>query len=389
MTPLDQLPARTLMGPGPSDVDPRVLDALSKPTIGHLDPAFLQVMDEVQEMLRQVLVTENPFTIAVSGTGSAAMEAAVDNLVTPGDRVVIGVNGVFGTRLVDMAGRAGAEVAALEFPWGQPVPAEAVEDELKKANTSIVMLVHGETSTGVQQPMEGIGDLCHEQGALLLIDCVTSLGGVPVQLDGWGVDACYSGTQKCLSVPPGVSPLSFSSHALEKLEARDEKVHSWYLDMSMIRDYWGANRRYHHTAPINMIYALHEGLRLILDEGLEARWSRHQRHAEALWVGLEALGWSLYVDEAHRLAPLTTARPPEGVDEKDLRARLLQEDSIEIGGGLGPLAGEVVRVGLMGASSTPENLVRFLAAVERICGVEGSPGVDAAESALGREAAVG
>jgi alanine-glyoxylate transaminase/serine-glyoxylate transaminase/serine-pyruvate transaminase len=389
MTPLDQLPKRTLMGPGPSDVDPRVLDALSKPTIGHLDPAFLQVMDEVQEMLRQVLATENPFTIAVSGTGSAAMEATVDNLVAAGDRVVIGVNGVFGTRLVDMAGRAGAEVTALEFPWGQPIPAEAVEAELKKATTSIVMLVHGETSTGVQQPMEGIGDICQEHGALLLIDCVTSLGGVPVHLDGWGVDACYSGTQKCLSVPPGVSPLSFSPRALEKLEARDEKVHSWYLDMSMIRDYWGANRRYHHTAPINMIYALHEGLRLIVDEGLKARWDRHRRHAEALWAGLEALGWSLFVDEAYRLAPLTTARPAEGVDEKDLRARLLQEDNIEIGGGLGPLAGEVVRVGLMGASSTPENLLRFLAAVERIGGVEGSPGVDAAEAALGREATAG
>jgi len=371
------------MGPGPSNVAPAVLEALSQPTIGHLDPVFLEIMDDVQDMMRRVLNTNNPFTIAVSGTGSAAMEAAVDNLVEPGDRVVVGVNGVFGTRLVDMLERIGADIEALELEWGEPVPLEAVETALKASPTKLVMLVHGETSTGVLQPLEGVGDLCHDHGALLLIDCVTSLGGVPVHLDAWGVDACYSGTQKCLSVPPGLSPLSFSPDALEKLEGRSIKVPSWYLDMSMIREYWGANRRYHHTAPINMVYSLYEGLRLVLEEGLENRWERHRRNAVALWAGLQALGWKPFVEERFRLTPLTTAEPPEGVDEKAMRARLLADHNIEIGGGLGPLAGKVVRIGLMGTSSTTENLLRFLEAVEDITGAPAGQGVDAAEEALG------
>ena len=383
MTSVAELPVRTLMGPGPSDVDQRVLGAMAYPTIGHLDPRFLEIMDDVQAMLRQVMMTANPFTIAVSGTGSAAMEAAVDNLVNSGDRVIVGVNGVFGTRLVDMAGRAGAEVVPLEFPWGEPIPYEAIEEELHRKKTRLVMVVHGETSTGVMQPMDGLGELCRESGALLLIDCVTSLGGVPVLLDEWGVDACYSGAQKCLSVPPGVSPLSFGQRALDALDARESPVPSWYLDMSMIRDYWGANRRYHHTAPINMVYALHEGLRIVLEEGMENRWLRHRSHAEALWAGLEALGWVPFVEEPFRLAPLTTARPPQGVDEKAFRADLLAEHGIEIGGGLGPLAGQVVRIGLMGTSSTRENLLRFLEATERLTGVKGGPGVRAAEKALG------
>lgn len=378
----EDIPSRTLMGPGPSNVATGVLEALALPTIGHLDPAFLQVMDEVQEMLRQVLNTSNRFTIAVSGTGSAAMEAAVDNLVEPGDRVIVGVNGVFGTRLVDMLQRVGAVVEALEVPWGLPVDVEDVEQALKAAPTKLVMLVHGETSTGVLQPLEGVGDLCREHGAMLLIDCVTSLGGVPLYMDEWNIDACYSGTQKCLSVPPGLSPLSFSPAAVEKLESRSGKVPSWYLDMSMIRDYWGADRRYHHTAPINMVYSLHEGLRQVLEEGLEERWNRHGRNARALWAGLEALGWELFVEEEYRLAPLTTVKPPAEVDEKDLRARLLAEFDIEIGGGLGPLAGQVVRVGLMGTSSTPGNLLRFLGAVESLTGVADGRGVGAAEAAL-------
>lgn len=382
MSRLNSLPHRILMGPGPSNVAPAVLEALSRPTIGHLDPVFLEIMDDVQDMLRRVLNTNNPFTIAVSGTGSAAMEAAVDNLVEPGDRVVVGVNGVFGARLVDMLERIGADIETLELEWGGPVPLEAVETALKASPTKLVMLVHGETSTGVLQPLEGVGDLCHDHGALLLIDCVTSLGGVPVHLDAWNVDACYSGTQKCLSVPPGLSPLSFSPAALEKLEGRSIKVPSWYLDMSMIREYWGANRRYHHTAPINMVYSLYEGLRLVLEEGLEKRWERHRRNAVALWAGLQALGWKLIVDEEFRLTPLTTAEPPEGVDEKAVRARLLADHNIEIGGGLGPLAGKVVRIGLMGTSSTTENLLRFLEAVEDITGAPAGRGVDAAEAAL-------
>ncbi|MFC1499865.1 pyridoxal-phosphate-dependent aminotransferase family protein [Candidatus Zixiibacteriota bacterium] len=377
-----EIPERLLMGPGPSNVSASVLQALSRPTIGHLDPAFLAIMDQVQDMLRSVLATDNPFTIAVSGTGSAAMEAAVDNLVEPGDRVIVGVNGVFGTRLVDMAGRAGAEVETLEADWGSPVPVEDVEEALKRKPADLVMLVHGETSTGVMQPVEGVGELCHEHGALLLLDCVTSLAGAPVRLDEWEVDVCYSGAQKCLSVPPGVSPLTFSDRAVKKLESRQQKVASWYLDMSMIRNYWGENRAYHHTAPINMIYALHEGLRLILDEGLENRWARHQSHAEALWAGLEAIGWEPFVSEEYRLPPLTTVRPPAGVDEKIFRGRLLKEHSIEIGGGLGPLAGEVVRVGLMGASSTPESLLRFLSATESLTGAPEGAAVDAAERSL-------
>ncbi len=379
------IPERLLMGPGPSNVAPSVLEALSRPTIGHLDPAFLVIMDQVQEMLRSVFNTDNPFTIAVSGTGSAAMEAAVDNLVEPGDRVIVGVNGVFGTRLVDMAGRAGAEVEALEFDWGTPIPIEAVEEALKRKPADLVMLVHGETSTGVMQPVEGVGALCHEHGALLLLDCVTSLGGAPVLLDTWEVDVCYSGAQKCLSVPPGVSPLTFSDRAVEKLESRKQKVPSWYLDMSMIRNYWGENRAYHHTAPINMIYALHEGLRLILEEGLEKRWARHLRHAEALWAGLEAIGWEPFVGQEYRLPPLTTVRPPAGLNEKEFRGRLLEEHDIEIGGGLGPLAGQVVRVGLMGASSTPESLLRFLSATEALSGAPAGAAVDAAEHLLAQE----
>jgi len=387
MNQMSEIPSRLLMGPGPSNVPPSVLEALAGPTIGHLDPVFLEVMDQVQEMLRAVLLTDNPFTIAVSGTGSAAMEAAVDNLVEPGDRVIVGVNGVFGTRLVDMAGRAGAEVDRIEADWGMPIPIEAIEAALKRNPVSLVMLVHGETSTGVMQPIEGVGDLCHEHGAMLLLDCVTSLAGVPVRIDDWGVDVCYSGAQKCLSVPPGVSPLTFSERAIAKLESRDSKVASWYLDMTMIRNYWGEKRAYHHTAPINMVYALHEGLRLILEEGLENRWDRHRRHAAALQAGLQAIGWEPFVDEAWRLPPLTTIRPPAGVDEKEFRGRLLQEHDIEIGAGLGPLAGEVVRVGLMGASSSPESVLRFLASTESLTGAVPGEATNAAEQLLDRQEA--
>jgi alanine-glyoxylate transaminase/serine-glyoxylate transaminase/serine-pyruvate transaminase len=382
MRAMENLPRRTLMGPGPSDVDPRVLAALARPTIGHLDPAFLVLMDEVQEMARWVLETANPFTIAVSGTGSAAMEAAVDNLLEAGEHAIVGVNGVFGTRLVEMAGRTGATVRAVEAPWGEPIPPGRIEEALREQPAKLVMLVHGETSTGVLQPLEGLGRLCREHGALLLIDCVTSLGGTPVHLDDWEVEACYSGTQKCLSVPPGLSLLTLSERAIAALESRRGKVPSWYLDLTLIREYWGSNRRYHHTAPINMVYALHEGLRLVLEEGLEARCRRHLLHARALWAGLEALGWRLFVDEPYRLPPLTTATPPEGVDEARLRRRLLEEHGIEIGGGLGPLAGKVVRIGLMGASSTPENLIRFLAAVETITGAEPDSGTAAARRLL-------
>jgi alanine-glyoxylate transaminase/serine-glyoxylate transaminase/serine-pyruvate transaminase len=382
MRAMEDLPRRTLMGPGPSDVDPRVLAALARPTIGHLDPAFLAVMDEVQEMARRVLETTNPFTIAVSGTGSAAMEAAVDNLLEAGEHAIVGVNGVFGTRLVEMAGRTGATVRAVEAPWGEPIPPGRIEEALREQPAKLVMLVHGETSTGVLQPLEGLGRLCREHGALLLIDCVTSLGGTPVHLDDWEVEACYSGTQKCLSVPPGLSLLTLSERAIAALESRRGKVPSWYLDLTLIREYWGSNRRYHHTAPINMVYALHEGLRLVLEEGLDARWRRHLLHARALWAGLEALGWGLFVAEPYRLPPLTTATPPEGVDEARLRRRLLEEHGIEIGGGLGPLAGRVVRIGLMGASSTPQNLLRFLAAVETITGAEPDSGTAAARRLL-------
>src|SRR5947209_17120947 len=276
MTQPLSIPQRVLLGPGPSDVPPRVLQAMAQPTIGHLDPVFLRLMDEVQAGRKQVFQTQNEMTLAVSGTGSAGMETAFVNLVEPGDRVLIGVNGVFGGRMVDVAQRCGAEVQTIEAPWGQTIDQDRMIEAIRKHKPKIVAIVHAETSTGVHQPLDRLGAAAHENGALLLIDCVTSLGGLPVEIDLWGVDAAYSGTQKCLSCPPGLSPLTLSSRAVEKIQSRKTKVQSWYLDITMVRQYWGQERAYHHTAPINMLYALRESLAIVLEEGLEQRFARHK-----------------------------------------------------------------------------------------------------------------
>jgi alanine-glyoxylate transaminase/serine-glyoxylate transaminase/serine-pyruvate transaminase len=374
-------PQRILMGPGPSDTHPRVLAALGAPTVGHLDPYFLQVMNEVQDMLKQVFQSSNEMTLAVSGTGSAGMETCVVNLVEPGDTVLIGVNGVFGGRMADVAGRAGAKVVTIERPFGEVFSTQEIADAVKQHSPKVVGLIHAETSTGALQPLEEISQVVHDAGALLLADCVTSLGGVPVKVDEWQLDAVYSGTQKCLSCPPGLSPVTFSPRAVEVMEARTTKVSSWYLDMSMVRNYWGESRAYHHTAPINMNYGLHVALQLVLEEGLENRFARHQRNHEALRDGLQALGIAYAVEDGLRLPMLNAVKIPDGTDDAAVRSQLLNEFGIEIGAGLGPMKGKTWRIGLMGAASTPNNVLLFLAALEKCLTTQGirvSPGAGVA-----------
>lgn len=355
-------PFRLLMGPGPSDVPPRVLRALGAPTVGHLDPFYLEVMNDTRGLLQQVFRTKNELTMPMSATGMAGMETCVVNLVEPGDEVLIGVNGVFGTRMCDVAERAGAKVHRMDLEWGKVFSPEDVKKALDAhPNVKVVGLVHAETSTGAHQPLEEIGPLVREHGALLLVDAVTSLGGAPVEVDAWAIDACYSGSQKCLSCPPGLSPVTFGERALARMDARSTKVQSWYLDLSMIRSYWGAARAYHHTAPVNMTYALREALRIVVEEGLEARFERHRRHHRALRAGLEAYGLS-YIPE-RSLPMLNAVRVPGGVDDKAVRGALLREHGIEIGGGLGPFAGKAWRIGLMGASSTRRHVTALLGAL--------------------------
>ncbi len=361
-------PARILLGPGPSTVHPRVLKAMSHPLLGHLDPQFIGVMNEVQELLRFVFETENQLTIPVSGTGSAGMEAALCNFIEPGDEVVIGVNGYFGERLCDMADRYGATVRRLEKPWGEVFSADEIEAELEKKPAKIVALVHAETSTGTLQPMEGMSALAHRYGALFLIDCVTSLGGVPVKIDEWDVDIAYSGTQKCLSCPPGLSPVTISERARDVMHQRKSKVKNWYLDLTMVEHYWGDTRTYHHTAPISMNFALREALRLVYEEGLKTRFERHRQNARLLWAGLEDLGLTMHVPLAYRLPTLTTVRVPESLDEADVRKKLLSQYNIEIAGGLGAFSGKVWRIGLMGYSSRKENIKLLLAALQDLMG---------------------
>jgi alanine-glyoxylate transaminase / serine-glyoxylate transaminase / serine-pyruvate transaminase len=361
-----KVPPRLLMGPGPSLVDPRVLQAMALPLVGHLDPYFLEVMDRTQELLRYVFETENRLTVPVSGTGSAGMEAAVANLVESGDRVLVCINGYFGQRLADMAGRYGAQVETLTRPWGEVFSAQEIQQALERQPAKVVAIVQAETSTGALQPLDEIARVVQAAGGLLIVDAVTSLGGVPVRVDALGIDACYSGTQKCLSVPPGLAPVTFGPRAVQALQNRKTRVANWYLDLSLVEKYWGRERTYHHTAPISANYGLYEGLRIVAEEGLEARWERHLQNARLLWQGVEALGLSLHVPEAHRLPSLTTVRVPDGVDEARLRARLLHEYNIEIGGGLGELKGKVWRVGLMGFASRRENVTLFLAALEEL-----------------------
>jgi alanine-glyoxylate transaminase/serine-glyoxylate transaminase/serine-pyruvate transaminase len=362
---------RILLGPGPSDVHPRVLQAMGSPLLGHLDPEFLAIMNETQEMLRQVFRTKNQLTFPVSGTGSAGMETAVVNLVEPGDRMVVCVNGVFGQRMTDVAQRAGAAVTTVERPWGEVFDLQQIREVLQKVRPKVLGIVHAETSTGAWQPAAELGKLCHEHDTLLLLDTVTSLAGVEVAVDDWGVDAVYGGTQKCLSCPPGLAPVSFSPRAVEAINRRKTKVQSWYLDMTMVQRYWGEERFYHHTAPITMIYALREALRLVLEEGLEKRWARHLRNHQALKAGLTALGITYAAAEGHQLPQLNAIRIPSGVDDLTVRKRLLSEFGIEIGGGLGEFKGKAWRIGLMGYSSRPNNVLLVLAGLEQSLAAQG------------------
>jgi len=368
---------RILMGPGPSNVNPRVLRAMAAPVLGHLDPQFLAIMDDIQRLLRKFFRTKNQLAIPVSGTGSAGMEACIINLVEEGDRVIVVVNGFFGERMCEIVQRCRGTLVRIEVPWGKVVDPEAVGRELKKGGAKVVCMVHAETSTGALQPMEEMGRLVHDHGALLLVDAVTSLGGHPLEVDAWGIDACYSGTQKCLGCPPGLAPVTFSPAAREALNRRKTKVPGWYLDLSVLEKYWGAERTYHHTAPVTMNYALLEGLKIIEEEGLEARWDRHRRHHLALVAGLEAMGLKMVVEPAHRLWPLNTVWIPNGVDDGAVRRMLLERFNLEIGGGLGEFKGRAWRVGIMGHSCNADNVLLFLNALEyalRQQGFEVAPG---------------
>jgi alanine-glyoxylate transaminase/serine-glyoxylate transaminase/serine-pyruvate transaminase len=359
------------MGPGPSDVHPRVLTAMATPLIGHLDPQFLVIMNETQDMLRQVFRTKNALTFPVSGTGMAGMEACVVNLIEPGDRMLVCVNGVFGQRMLDVAQRAGAAATTIERPMGQVFDLEQIREAVQNLRPKVVGIVHAETSTGAWQPIAGLGDICHAAGALLLIDTVTSLGGIQVEIDDWGVDAVYSGTQKCLSCPPGLSPVSFSARAVEMIQRRKTKVQSWYLDMTMVMRYWAEERFYHHTAPITMIYALREALRIVLEEGLEARWARHMKNHLALKAGLAALGIRTLAAEGHQLPQLNAISIPAGADDAQTRKQLLNDFGLEIGGGLGDFKGKAWRVGLMGYNARPDNVYLLLCGLERTLQVQG------------------
>ena len=381
-------PGRILLGPGPATLHPRVLHALSTPLLGHLDPAFLAIMDETCQLLRDTFKTANQLTFPISGTGSAGMEAAICNVVEPGDTVVVGVKGVFGQRMAEVASRYGANVVAVEGEWGRPLEPEQFQQALDGlSEVKVVTVVHAETSTGVLQPLEEIGRMARERDALFLVDAVTSLGGMDVRVDDWGIDICHSGTQKCVGAPPGLSPITLGPRATEVVNGRKGKVTSWYLDLTLLQMYWGGDRVYHHTAPISMIYSLREALRIVHEEGLPARFARHHRNASALWAGLEAMGLELVVPPAYRADSITTVRIPEGVEDAAVRGALLDEFGIEIGGGLGPFKGNAWRIGLMGYSSRPENILALLNALERLLprqGFEVAPaaGIVAAEMAL-------
>jgi alanine-glyoxylate transaminase/serine-glyoxylate transaminase/serine-pyruvate transaminase len=360
------IPKRVLMGPGPSDVPPRVLEALSRPTIGHLDPVFLGIMDEIRGMLRHVFKTTNEMTLAVSGTGSAGMETVFVNVIEPGDKVLVCINGVFGGRMKDVAERCGAEVHTIEKGWGKVFEQGEVIAAIERIRPSVVAIVHAETSTGAHQPVDRLGDAAHRHGAMFLLDCVTSLAGAPVEIDAWQVDAAYSGTQKCLSCPPGLSPVTLSPRAVERLEKRKKKVQSWYLDLGMVRQYWGQERFYHHTAPINMLYALHEALSIVLEEGLESRFARHRRVHEKLRAELAKLGINYVSQEGHHLPMLNAVGIPAGIDDAAVRRRLLEEFNIEIGGGLGSFKSKAWRIGLMGHGASDANVDRLISAMRKI-----------------------
>lgn len=377
---------RLLLGPGPSDAHPRVLSVMTTPLLGHLDPQFLDIMTETQELLRAVFQTTNPLTFPVSATGMAGMETCLVNLVEPGDKVVICQKGYFGTRMVDVAGRCGANLTVLNQTWGQVFDLNHLRDTLKQVRPKVLGIVHAETSTGVLQPIDQLGKLCHEFDTLLVTDTVTSLGCVPVKFDEWEIDAAFSCSQKGLSCPPGMSPVSFSPRAVDALKARKTKVQSWYLDLTSIMSYWGGERAYHHTAPITMVYAIREGLRLVLEEGLEERFARHVRNHLALKAGLTALGLKYIAVEGHQLPQLNAVQIPDGVDDAAGRKRLLTDFGIEVGGGLGDFKGKAWRIGLMGYNSRPNCVFQVLSALETVlrgagAKIEPGAGVAAAEKA--------
>ncbi len=358
---------RTLLGPGPSNIHPRVMRAMIAPVVGHLDPDFAAVMEEVKQLLRALFQTANDLTFPVSGTGSAGMEAAIANLIEEGDEAVIGVNGVFGGRAADCAERMGARVHRVESPWGRIIEPADIATALKKTKRpKMVLIVHAETSTGIWQPVEEISRLAHEHGAMLVLDTVTSLGCIPVEIDKWRVDVAYSCTQKGISAPPGLAPITFSQAARDAIRARKQKCHSWYFDISMIEQYWGRERVYHHTAPITMTYALYEGLRLVLEEGLPARFERHRLNGAAISAGLAALGLEPVAQEGHRLPQLAVVKTPAGIDEAAVRRELLLKYNLEIAGGLGPFRGQVWRIGTLGESSRRQHVAALLGALESI-----------------------
>ena len=362
-------PVRTLMGPGPSDVHPRVTAAMARPTIGHLDPAFVSMMDEVKVMLKYAFQTENELTFPVSAPGSAGMETCFVNLVEPGDKVIVCQNGVFGGRMKENVERSGGTAIMVQDDWGKPVDPQKLEDALKaNPDAKLVAFVHAETSTGVQSDAKTLCDIAHRHDCLVIVDAVTSLGGSPLKVDEWGIDAIYSGSQKCLSCTPGLSPVSFSLAVQEKIRNRKTRVQSWFLDLNLVMGYWGegAKRAYHHTAPINPLYALHESLVMLKEEGLTQSWERHQQNHESLKAGLEAMGLTFLVDKEYRLPQLNAVTIPEGVDEAEVRKRLLNEYGLEIGAGLGALAGKVWRIGLMGYSSNPKNVLFCLSALDKV-----------------------
>lgn len=382
-------PQRLLLGPGPSDVHPRILSAMATPLLGHLDPAFLEIMQETQQLLRGAYLTKNPLTFPVSATGMAGMEACLVNLIEPGDRIVVCANGFFSLRMIDIAGRAGGQVTVLEQAWGDVFAFDRIRDTLKQVRPKVLAIVQAETSTGALQPLEGLGKICHEFDTLLVVDAVTSLGCVPLRVDDWELDAVYSCSQKGLSCPPGLSPVTFSPRAEEAISRRKSKVQSWYLDMTIIRQYWGSDRAYHHTAPITMTYAIREGLRLLHEEGLDARWARHRRNHLALKAGLSALGLKYSAKEGNQLPQLNAVLVPPGVDDLAVRKRLLSDFGIEIGGGLGDFKGKVWRIGLMGHNSRPAAVFTVLAALEQClrgagAKVNSGAGVAAAEEAYAR-----
>jgi len=369
-------PKRTLMGPGPSDVNPRILEAMSRPTIGHLDPVFVDLMDEMKGLLQYAFQTKNELTMPVSAPGSAGMETCFVNLVEPGDKVIVCRNGVFGTRMTENVERCGGEAILVDDEWGQPVDPVKLEAALKaNPDACIVAFVHAETSTGAQSDAKTLVEIAHKYDCLTIVDAVTSLAGTPIKVDEWGIDAIYSGTQKCLSCTPGLSPISFNAKALEKVKNRKTKVQSWFLDLNLVMGYWGSGtkRAYHHTAPINALYGLHESLVVLQEEGLENSWARHAHNHAGLRAGFEAMGLRFIVDEAYRLPQLNSVTIPEGVDEAAVRSRLLKEYNLEIGAGLGALAGKVWRVGLMGYASNQRNVLFCLQSLDAVLTDMGAP----------------